>query len=393
MGHLLPLHPSYSRYGSGCYKDIPLKRRRMHRPPFRADHIGSLLRPARLRHAFRAFSAGELDNEHFAAAQDAAILDAINLQQDAGFAVVTDGEFRRGSYWSRFVERIEGLGVAEALFRFHDEQGEELAFTAPRVTGRLTRREPIALDEFIFLRDNAAALPKVTFPAPSTMHFWRGAAYASPGLHSNPREFFRELGALCRAEIADLAAAGCRYIQLDEVALAMLCDPAVRARVSADGADAEGLVALYVDAIAEAVAGAPPNMAVGVHMCRGNFKGKYLAEGGYDSIARALFNVPGVTHFLLEFDTARAGDFAPLRHMAADKGVVLGLISSKVAALETLDDLLARIDEAARFVDRDRLAVSPQCGFASTVAGNPVDEAAQRSKLSLTVRVANAAWT
>jgi methionine synthase II (cobalamin-independent) len=362
------------------------------RPPFRADHIGSLLRPARLRHAFRAFSAGELDKEHFAAAQDAAILDAINLQQDAGFAVVTDGEFRRGSYWSRFVERIEGLGVADALFSFHDEQGEELTFTAPRVTGRLTRREPIALDEFIFLRDNAAALPKVTFPAPSTMHFWRGAAYASPGLHSNPREFFRELGALYRAEITDLAAAGCRYIQLDEVALAMLCDPAVRKQVVADGSDMAELIDLYVEAIAEAVTGAPPNMMIGVHMCRGNFKGKYLARGGYDEIAKTLFGCAGVTHFLLEFDTARAGDFAPLRHVAAGKGVVLGLISSKNPVPERLDDLLKRIDEAARFIDKDRLAISPQCGFASTVAGNPVSEADQRAKLALCVKAAQTAW-
>jgi 5-methyltetrahydropteroyltriglutamate--homocysteine methyltransferase len=147
-----------------------------------------------------------------------------------------------------------------------------------------------------------------------------------------------------------------------------------------------------VDAIAEAVAGAPTNMAVGVHMCRGNFKGKYLAEGGYDTIAQALFSVPGVTHFLLEFDTARAGDFAPLRYVAPDKGAVLGLISSKIATLETLDDLLKRVDEAARFIDRDRLAVSPQCGFASTVAGNPVDEAAQRAKLALSVKLAQAAW-
>jgi methionine synthase II (cobalamin-independent) len=232
----------------------------------------------------------------------------------------------------------------------------------------------------------------VTLPAPSSMHFWRGAAYAVSDIYASPRDFFRELGAIYRAEIADLAAAGCRYVQLDEVALAMLCDPAVRARVSADGNDAGELVALYVDAIAESVAGAPADMAIGVHMCRGNFKGKYLAEGGYDTIAKALFNVPGVTHFLLEFDTARAGHFAPLHHVAADKGVVLGLVSSKVAALETLDDLVKRVDEAAHFIDRDRLAISPQCGFASTVAGNPVDEAAQRAKLALCVSAARAAW-
>jgi 5-methyltetrahydropteroyltriglutamate--homocysteine methyltransferase len=364
----------------------------MHRPPFRADHIGSLLRPAALRQAFRAFYAGELDAARFAAAQDAAIRDAIGLQEDVGLTVVTDGEFRRGSYWSRFVERTEGLGVDQARFSFRDERGHELSFTAPLVTGKIGRRNAIAVDEFTFLRNNSKALPKVTLPAPSTMHFWRGADYAVPGLYDSPRAFFRELAKIYRAEIADLAASGCRYVQLDEVALAMLCDPAVRERVAADGSDPIRLVELYVEAIAEAVAGAPPDMAVGVHMCRGNFKGKYLAEGGYDEIAKALFPCAGVTHFLLEFDTVRAGDFAPLRYVAADKGVVLGLISSKNAALEPFEDLLARIEEAARFIDKDRLAVSPQCGFASTVAGNPVTESDQRAKLALCVDTVKAAW-
>ena len=364
----------------------------MHNPPFRADHIGSLLRPPALRQAFRAFHTGELDQEHFAAAQDAAIRGAIKMQEDIGFKVVTDGEFRRGSYWGRFVERVEGLGVDKARFSFRDEDGEELAFTAPLVTGKVARRTPIALDEFTFLRDNATVLPKVTLPAPSTMHFWRGAQYATPGVYDSPRDFFRELATIYRAEIADLAAAGCRYIQLDEVALAMLCDPAVRKQVTADGNAMAELIDLYVDAIAEAVAGAPPGMMVGVHMCRGNFKGKYLAEGGYDEIAKTLFGCAGVTHFLLEFDTARAGDFAPLRHVAAGKGVVLGLVSSKNPVAEKLDDLLKRIGEAARFIDKDRLAISPQCGFASTVAGNPVGEADQRAKLALCVKAAQMAW-
>jgi methionine synthase II (cobalamin-independent) len=366
--------------------------RRAGRPPFRADHVGSLLRPAELRQAFKDHSAKRIDDQQFVAVVDRCIREAVAQQEAAGLQVVTDGEFRRGSYWSRFVERVEGLGVAPARFTFHDEQGQELAFTAPLVVGKLARRTAIALDEFTFLRDNATALPKVTLPAPSSMHFWRGAAYAVPGLYAGPRDFFRELATIYRAEIADLAAAGCRYIQLDEVALAMLCDPAVGARVAADGGDASDLIALYVDAIAEAVAGAPADMAVGVHLCRGNFKGKYLAEGGYDTIAKALFNIPGVTHFLLEFDTARAGDFAPLHHVAADKGVVLGLVSSKIATLEMLDALLERIEEAARFIDKDRLAISPQCGFASTVAGNPIDEAAQRAKLALCVEAARVAW-
>ena len=214
----------------------------------------------------------------------------------------------------------------------------------------------------------------------------------APGLYGSLRDFFHDLARIYRAEVADLAAAGCRYIQLDEVALAMLCDPAVRKQVAADGGDVAEVIHLYVDAIAEAVAGAPRDMMVGVHMCRGNFKGKYLAEGGYDEIAKALFGCPGVTHFLLEFDTARAGDFAPLRHVGAGKGVVLGLISSKIPVLEKVEDLRGRIDEATRFIDKDRLAISPQCGFASTVAGNPVSEADQCAKLALCVKAAQTVW-
>jgi 5-methyltetrahydropteroyltriglutamate--homocysteine methyltransferase len=364
----------------------------MDRPPVRADHIGSLLRPAPLRQAFRAFYAGEIDEARFAAAQDAAICDAIKMQQEVGLPVVADGEFRRGSYWSRFVERTEGLTIADARFHFRDDQGQELAFTAPFVSGKVARRNPIALDEFDFLFRHANVLAKVTLPAPSTMHFWRGSGYAVPGLYPRPRDFFRDLAKVYRAEIADLAAAGCRYVQLDEVALAMLCDPAVRAKVAADDNDPHELTELYVEAIAEAIAGAPDDLAIGVHLCRGNFKGRYLAEGGYDQIGKALFGCAGVTHFLLEFDTARAGDFKPLRFVAADKGVVLGLISSKNPALESIEDLLRRIDDAAQWIGKDRLAISPQCGFASTVAGNPLSEADQRAKLLRCVEAAKAAW-
>ena len=364
----------------------------MNRPPVRADHIGSLLRPAPLRQAFRAFHAGEIDEARFVAAQDTAIRDAIKMQQEIGLPVVADGEFRRGSYWSRFVERTEGLDVADARFHFRDEQGQELAFTAPFVSGKVAHRNPIALDEFEFLFRHADVLAKVTLPAPSTMHFWRGSRYVAPGLYSHPRDFFRDLAQVYRAEIADLAAAGCRYIQLDEVALAMLCDPAVRAKVTADGNDPHELTDLYVEAVAEAIAGAPDGLAIGVHLCRGNFKGKYLAEGGYDQIGKALFGCPGITHFLLEFDSARAGDFKPLRFVAPDKGVVLGLVSSKNPGLESIVDLLGRIEDAAQWIEKDRLAISPQCGFASTVAGNPLSEADQRAKLVRCLEAAQAAW-
>jgi 5-methyltetrahydropteroyltriglutamate--homocysteine methyltransferase len=248
------------------------------------------------------------------------------------------------------------------------------------VVGKVWRRAPITLDEFVFLRDGATAMPKITMPSPSTMHFYRGRAYADPGIYADAEAFFRDLGA------------GCRYVQLDEVALAMLCDPQARRRVRADGADPEGLASLYIDAINAAVAGRSQEMVIGVHMCRGNFKGKYLAEGDYESVAEALFQRADVNHFLLEFDTARAGDFAPLRFMPKAKSVVLGLVSSKLPALEPLDLLRRRVDEAARHIDLDRLAVSPQCGFASTVAGNPLTEADERAKLARVVETARAIW-
>ncbi len=362
------------------------------RPPFRADHVGSLLRPAKLRQAFRAHADGKLTDDDFRALQDRAIREAVEMQERCGLQVVTDGEFRRTSYWARFVERTDGLAVKEAKFRFHDEHGHETGFTAPHVTGRVARRAPIAQDEFRFVAGVTRETPKVTLPSPSTMHFWRGRHYADEGVYREPREFFAELGAVYRAELAELAAAGARYVQLDEVALAMLCDPDARARVKAEGDDPNRLVDLYVEAINEAVRDRPPEMVIGVHMCRGNYKGMYLSEGGYDSVGEKLFNLARVNHFLLEFDTPRAGGFAPLRMVPKSKGVVLGMVSSKRAALESIDALKRRADEAATFIDASRLAISPQCGFASTIGGNPVTKDDERAKLKLCVDAARVIW-
>lgn len=362
------------------------------RPPFRADHIGSLLRPPALRQAFRRHLEGTIPDADFRAAQDAAIRDVVRLQEDSGLGVVTDGEFRRISYWEKFVRLTEGLTVKEAVFRFHDDHGHETDFTAPYVAGRVSRGKPIALDEFAFIRGLTAAVPKITMPAPSTMHLYRYSDYAAPGVYASAREFFVELGRVYQQEIADLASAGARYVQLDEVALAMLCDPVARDKVKADGLDPEELVDLYVEAINEAVRNRPADMVIGVHMCRGNYKGKYLSEGGYDSIADKLFNRAEVNHFLLEFDTPRAGDFAPLRLMPKTKGVVLGMVSSKIPQLESVDALWRRADEAAKYVDPARLALSPQCGFASTMGGNPVTEADERAKLRLCVDAAARIW-
>ncbi|HKA72500.1 MAG TPA: 5-methyltetrahydropteroyltriglutamate--homocysteine S-methyltransferase [Xanthobacteraceae bacterium] len=363
------------------------------RPPFRADHVGSLLRPPALRQAFRQFATHEIDARSFARIQDDCIRDVVRLQEQVGLHVVTDGEFRRGSYWGRFVERTDGFAIKPAIFRFRDDHGHEVEFTAPYAAAKIRRTQPLALDEFAFLREATGATAKITLPAPSTMHFYRCTDFAASAAYAADAErFFADLAAVFAAEIAELAGAGCRYVQLDEVAIALLCDPAIRRKVTDVGGDPDALVDLYIDAINRAVAARPPDMIVGVHMCRGNFRGHYLAAGGYESVAERFFANTDVNHFLLEYDTPRAGDFQPLRFVPQHKGVVLGLVSSKTPALEGMDDLKRRTDEAARHIDLDRLAISPQCGFASTAAGNPLSEADERAKLRLVVEAAQAIW-
>jgi 5-methyltetrahydropteroyltriglutamate--homocysteine methyltransferase len=362
------------------------------RPPARADHVGSLLRPSHLRQAFKQHAAHEIDDATFDRILDDSIRDVVRLQEDVGLQVVTDGEFRRSSYWGRFVERLEGFTIATAAYKFRDDHGHEVDFTAPYAAKKLRRPQPLAFDEFVFLHDAAKAMPKITLPAPSTMHFYGGRKFADPAVYADPESFFADLGRMFQEEIAELARAGCRYIQLDEVAIALLCDPAIRDKVKAEGSDPDRLVDLYIDAINQAVAKRPPDMIVGVHMCRGNFKGRYLAEGGYESVAERFFANTEVNHFLLEYDTKRAGDFKPLRFVPKTKGVVLGLVSTKTPTLESLDDLKRRTDEATKFIDLDRLALGPQCGFASTVAGNPVTEADERAKLARIVEAARVIW-
>lgn len=362
------------------------------RPPFRADHVGSLLRPKGLREAFHRRLQGELDDAAFAQVQDQAIRDAVRLQEDAGLRVVTDGEFRRSSYWGRFVERCNGFEIKPALLKFRDDHGREADFTATYASARLSRTQALATDEFAFLSTVTKATPKITMPAPSTMHFYRCTDFADPKIYADAEAFFADLAAIYRSEIADLAAGGCRYIQLDEVAIAVLCDPAIRQKVAGTGQDPDRLADLYVKAINDCIAGAPSDMAVGIHMCRGNFRGRYLSEGGYESVAERFFTGANATHFLLEYDTARAGDFEPLRFVPKDKGVVLGLISTKTPVLESLDDLKRRVNEAARFIELDRTGIGPQCGFASTAGGNPLSEDDERAKLSLLVDASRALW-
>ncbi len=361
-------------------------------PPFRAEHVGSLLRPKELTQAFRAHSEGSLDQAGFTEIQDRAIRDVVALQEEAGLRLVTDGEFRRPSYWAHFVNRVDGLTIRQARFRFRDDHGDETDFTAPHVEAKVRRTRGISTDEFAFLDKVATAMPKITLPSPSTMHFWRGAEGIDPGAYGDAEAYFDDLAAVYQTEITALADMGARYLQIDEVPLAMLCDTEVRNRLATSGEDPDELTDAYVRLTNQALAGRPDSVTVGMHLCRGNFKGRYLSEGGYEAVAERLFNDINVDAFFLEYDTPRAGDFAPLRQVPADKSVVLGLVSSKLPELEPVDQLRARIDEAARFIDLERLGLSPQCGFASTVAGNPVTIDDQKAKLSLVVETANLVW-
>lgn len=364
-----------------------------HNPPFRAEHIGSLLRPKELTQAFRRFNAGEIDREQFEAIQNEAIRDVVALQEEIGLRVVTDGEFRRASYWGHWVDAIDGLDVEEALFRFHDADGKEQVFIAATCTGKLRKSKPISTDEFRYLKSVVrTGEPKITMPSPSTLHFWRLSETITGSGYESDEAFMDELCAIFRQEIADLAALGCTYVQLDEVPLIMLGNPAICDKVRELGGDPDHLTDLYIKGMNDAVRDRPKGVTAAMHICRGNFKGKWLTEGGYDSVAERVFREIDVDAFCLEYDTERAGGFEPLRHVPDDKMVVLGLVSTKVPELEQADRLMARIDEAAKYIDKDRLCVSPQCGFASTVAGNPVTPEDEKKKLSVLVDVAKRVW-
>jgi 5-methyltetrahydropteroyltriglutamate--homocysteine methyltransferase len=364
-------------------------------PPFRADHVGSLLRPQGLLEARERRARGEITPAALRQIEDTHIRDAAKLQEDLGLQAITDGEYRRTYFHIDFLEKLDGVTVTAGFaMKFHTAKGD-VGFAPQRleVTGKLRRTKPIQRDDFNYLKSVVKRTPKVTIPSPTMLHFRGGRGGVSREAYPDMEEFFEDLARCYREEIADLAAAGCRYIQLDDTNLAYLCDPKLRAGAKERGDDPDELPHRYARLINAATKDRPRDMTIGIHLCRGNFKSAWVAEGGYDPVAEALFNELDVDGYFLEYDDARSGDFSPLRFVPhGKKTVVLGIVSSKVGELESKDDLKRRIDEAARYVPLEQLALSPQCGFSSTVHGNDVTAAQQNAKLRLVVDVAREVW-
>lgn len=363
-------------------------------PPFRADHVGSMLRPPKLREARAAWMEGKLPLEALRAAEDEAILDAVALQERAGMQAVTDGEFRRVSWRDGFFENVGGFSVerdpADFEFRFADGRTQRAA-PVPRVIGKLRRERGIATREFEHLKRLTRRTPKITLPAPSVMHFFRGRVAIDAAIYPDLSAFMADVSRIYREELADLARLGCTYVQFDEVALPILCDPGVRAFVERRGEDVEATLDLYIDALNDALRDRPAGMTVALHMCRGN-NGEGIGSGGYEPIAERAFQRIDVDGFLLEYDRPGAGDFEPLRHLPPGKMALLGLVSTKKPELEPADVLKRRIDEAAKFADIDQLGICPQCGFASGFRTERMTPAEQERKLAQLVKVAGEVW-
>jgi 5-methyltetrahydropteroyltriglutamate--homocysteine methyltransferase len=365
------------------------------RPPFRADHVGSLLRPPSLKALRLEKESGQASAAQLAAAEDAAIRDGVKLQEGAGLQGITDGEMRRKSWHMDFLLQLGGLTSEGKMLpvTFHGREGDRF-FTRPdlRIAGRVVRPRPIFLDAFTFLKSATARTPKLTMPSPCMLYTQVGLGNIDRAAYPDLDAFVDDLSAAYRAEIADLYTAGCRYLQLDDVSLAYLCDDEMRARGREQRDDPDAQLELSVKLIQATLRDRPKDLTVCTHLCRGNFRSSWRAQGGYAAIAEAIFNRLPYDGFFLEFDDARSGDFSPLRHVPKHVRVVLGLVTSKVGALEKKDDLKRRLDEASRYISIDQLCVSPQCGFSSTVEGNDVTVEQERAKLALCVDLAREVW-
>jgi 5-methyltetrahydropteroyltriglutamate--homocysteine methyltransferase len=367
-------------------------------PPFRADHVGSLLRPPELARARERFRAGEIDREALREVEDEAIRGAIALQREAGLRTVTDGEFRRSSWHMDFIYALGGVEQVEGErlhVRFRSEEGErEFSPPAMRVTGRITLPETIFGEHFAFLRDNAVEdqTPKLTIPSPSMVHYRGGNSAIDPAAYADIEEFWSDLTDAYNAQMHGVYELGCRYLQLDDTSLAYINDPAQRAHIEQIGGDPEHLHERYIANINRALRDRPADLTVTTHTCRGNMQSMWAAQGGYDFVAEPLFGELQVDGFFLEYDDERSGSFEPLRFVPPGKQVVLGLVTTKRPELEDRDALKRRIEQAARYIDIDQLCLSPQCGFSSTEEGNRLTIEEELAKLRLVVEVAAEVW-
>ncbi len=362
------------------------------KPPFRADHVGSLLRPAALKQARARRENGEITAEALKAIEDREIISVIKKQEDVGLKSITDGEFRRAFWNYDFLGELDGAEayLGERKIKFEGVNPRPMMM---RVTGKLgTFSGHPMLEHFKFLKEHTSATPKMTIPSPSSMHFRYGRDAVPASIYPDMSDFYRDLGDTYRQAVRAFADVGCRYLQLDEVNFTYLCDPKLREQVASRGDDPSSLPLVYADMINAAISDIPSDMAITMHLCRGNFQSTFVASGGYEPVAEILFNKINVNGYFMEYDSERAGGFEPLRFVPKGKTVVLGLVTSKSGKLESKDELKRRIDEAARFIPLDQLCLSPQCGFASTEEGNILAEDEQWAKLRMIVEIANEVW-
>jgi 5-methyltetrahydropteroyltriglutamate--homocysteine methyltransferase len=367
-------------------------------PPFRAEHIGSLLRPQSLLEQRGRFARGEISREALATAEDAAIKDALALQERVGLKFATDGEFRRRAYHSFFYRRLGDLTI-DVVDGEEAKGGMETGTTGRRATqpvavikSRVQWTSPINVPDFKFIAANTTLVPKITIPGPCALHFRGGDAAVLATAYTDLDQFWDDTVAAFGHELDALAEAGCRYVQIDETAFAKFGDPDVQAALKSRGDDWSALIDKYIAVTNRVLANAPQAMRIGMHLCRGNRGGQWHSEGSYDDVAERLFNALNIQFYFLEYDSPRAGTFAPLRLVPRHKTVVLGIVSTKTAEMESKAHLKKRIDEAARELDLDCIAVSPQCGFASIDTGNPITPDVQEKKLRLVVDVAREVW-
>jgi len=362
-------------------------------PPFRADHVGSLLRPKELQEARAQWKTGALPQDALREVEDRCITAAIAKQESIGLRAATDGEYRRAYWHYDFVSGLDGVEIYEPAEKIQFQGGVPLTHKL-RVNGRIAWSKPVMIDHYRFLASHVRnAVPKQTIPSPSVVHFRGGRDAIDTKTYPTLDGFFDDLGIAYNKAVAAFGEAGCRYLQLDEVNIAYLCDPDQIAMLKARGEHVEGLLGIYARMLNQAIAGKPDGMTISMHLCRGNFRSTWVAKGGYEPVAEVLFNQINADAYFMEYDTERAGGFEPLRFVPrGQKIVVLGLMTSKTGELESADELKRRIDAAAKYLPLEQLALSPQCGFASTEEGNTLTEDQQWAKLARCVEVARDVW-